>query len=97
MVMLYAVYFLQGGLMYAMDLHFGDLTAGIAWHWINNFLAYLFLSAEGSPLSGGTMLLQRGISGPEAVLEESLLLMLPMLAYLIVARRAANRGNGIVV
>ena len=97
MAMLYAVYFLQGGLMYAMDLHFGDLTAGIAWHWINNFLAYLFLSAEGSPLSGGTMLLQRGISGPEAVLEESLLLMLPMLAYLIVARRAANRGNGIVV
>lgn len=97
MAMLYAVYFLQGGLMYAMDLHFGDLTAGIAWHWINNLLAYLFLSAEGSPLSGGTMLLQRGIAGPEAVLEESLLLMLPMLVYLIVARRAANRGNGIVV
>ena len=83
LIMTYSVYLLQGGLMYAMDLHFGDLMPGVIWHWINNLLAYWFLSAENGMLSGGTILLRRQNEAAGGQLGTTLLLMLPMLIYLL--------------
>ncbi len=89
LVMVYAVYLLQGGLMYAMDLYVGDLTPGIAWHCINNFLAYWLLSSEGSALSGGTVLIGGQRSAGEQLLT-TIVLMLPMVIFLLTGRLRRN-------
>lgn len=85
LILIYAVYLLQGGLMYAMDLYFGDLTPGIAWHCINNFFAYWLLSSEGSALSGGTVLIGGQRSAGEQLLA-TIVLMLPMVLCLLAGR-----------
>ncbi len=85
LMMIYAVYFLQGGLMYGMDLYFGDLTPGIVWHGINNLFAYWLLSADGSTLSGGTVLIGGGRNAGEQ-LRTTIVLMLPMVIFLLTGR-----------